>query len=359
MGLDIMKDYIIIANGDFLIKEIIVEAIQGKIIVALDGAANKLARLGIKPDYILGDFDSTQETEEDWWGIGKTFDDITESSEQYLGKYGVSIIPAKNQDYTDLVKAIHFCDSLLPYSITLLCATGSRLDHHEGVMRALRTEYKKERPIWLHTAQQTLLFAKEQEVIINGEVDDKCGILAFPSGAFSSKGLKYEVRDYKLDFGFSESICNSLTTKNAQIQVTGEVLIIMPGQLSSQREWIKTNEIGRLEKQLRDAKQKVFEITVDDALRWEEQKNELLCYSTESRDTLFSGDRTRKALISVNSEQMVLLKEFTKHQCPSVVSSMIKLGFFAAAAGMIAYYSQRERPLELSEFMMDPLNRSS
>ena len=56
-----MPDYAIIANGNFLVEEILVEAVKGKIIIALDGAADKLARLGLNPHLILGDFDSISE----------------------------------------------------------------------------------------------------------------------------------------------------------------------------------------------------------------------------------------------------------------------------------------------------------
>ena len=50
-------NYLIVANGPFLCKEIILEAISiGKTIVALDGAGNRLALLGIKPHVIFRTF---------------------------------------------------------------------------------------------------------------------------------------------------------------------------------------------------------------------------------------------------------------------------------------------------------------
>ncbi len=222
--------FIIVANGCFSVKEIIVEAVQDKIIVALDGAADKLARLGILPTIILGDFDS------------------------YTGNIDATIVPKKNQNLTDLVKAIHYCDAQDALSITLICALGGRLDHHEAAMRSLRSEYKKARPMLLHSEQQTLRFAKDENVVLQGEIGDKCGIFAFPAGRFSSHGLLYDVQNYELNMGFSESVANTLRSPPATLSIAGEALIIMPPQLSSQRDYMNKTEVERLEMLLRDAR---------------------------------------------------------------------------------------------------------
>lgn len=248
-----MQNFILIANGVFLVKEIIEEAIQGKTIVALDGAVNKLTRLGIVPHVILGDFDSAHEMATHW-GIKKTFADLTEEDQAYPGNHGVTIVPSKNQLFTDLTKAIHYCDAQNATSITIICATGGRLDHHESVIRSLRSQYKKNRPIILHTEQQTVMYAKDEQAIFKGEVGDKCGVLAFPKGKMSSLGLEYDVDQFELDFGYSENTSNSLKQPSATVSIEGEALLVMPPQLASQRVFMRLNEIERLQRQLRDAK---------------------------------------------------------------------------------------------------------
>jgi thiamine pyrophosphokinase len=244
-----MHHYVIIANGPFLEKEIIVEAIRGKRVIALDGAADKLARLGIPPHVILGDFDSLSNKSD--WGIKKTLSEQNEYP--YPGKHGSWIVPMKNQHLTDLIKGIRYCDQQGAKHISLLCTTGDRLDHHEATMRALRTEYKKERPLLLHTEQQTVRFVKNETMTLQGEIGDPCGILAFPKGQFSSLGLEYDGNNHPLDFAFSESVCNRLKKQEVIIHIHGEALLIMPPQLSSQRAFIQKNTIQRLEMQLRDA----------------------------------------------------------------------------------------------------------
>lgn len=230
-----MHDYAIIANGPFPNKDIIEDAIHDKRIVALDGAANKLKVLNITPHIILGDFDSLNEKTQQYWGITQTFNEITNDSKPYLGKHGVLIVPDKMQDETDLVKAIHYCDQQGARSITIICATGGREDHHEGTKMALKTEYNAHRMIIVHTEQQSLRYAQNESIKLLGKAGDHCGIIATNTGRCTSEGLQYECNQHEF------SICNQLKSSSATLHIDGHALIIMPPQLMSQREFIKNN----------------------------------------------------------------------------------------------------------------------
>ncbi len=251
-----MTHFIIVANGEFLVHDIINEAVRDKTIIALDGAANKLARIGIKPHIILGDFDSISVSSANNWGIKKTFADMRDDDKAYSGNFGIFIVPAKNQNLNDLTKAIRYCDKNNAESISIICAAGGQLDHHETNLRSLRTEYKKSRPIIFHTEQQSLRYAYDEEVEFHGEVGDKCGIMAYPQGYFTSHGLEYDVTDFELKFGFAESSCNALKQPQAKIVVKGEALLIMPPLLKAQRAFTTKSEIEQLESRLHDARGK-------------------------------------------------------------------------------------------------------
>ncbi len=229
-----MKNYLIVANGNFLIKEIIAEAAANKIMVALDGAYDKLIALGFEPAIVLGDFDSI------------SFDNEWPPQTE--------VIHTPNQLFTDLTKGINYCDQQGAENISIICGQGGRLDHQEGVLRTLRAAYRKERPLVLHTEQQSARFAKDETITIHGEIGDKCGVIAFPSGAFSSTGLEYDVDNFSLVFGFSENTCNALAMPTAAIKIQGEALVIMPPLLNAQRALMQKNDVERLELQLRDAK---------------------------------------------------------------------------------------------------------
>lgn len=221
------KYIVIVANGDFLSKSLINTITKEKMVLALDGAANKLMQMNIRPDMILGDFDSI---EPEVFGIKKTFTDISLQDSPYFSEKNFYIVPAKDQLLTDLSKAILFCDAHDVASIAVICATGGRMDHHEGAVRSLRGHYKKERPLCIHTEQQTLQFAKDELLQVYGNPGDKMGMLAYPDGSITTQGLEFEAQNYKLEFGFHENICNALKATQAVIKVNGEVLVVMPHQ---------------------------------------------------------------------------------------------------------------------------------
>lgn len=220
-----MKNFLIIANGQFLSKEIILEVAQDKIIIALDGAAEKLRQLAIKPDIILGDFDSLTNEQMQYWDIQP----ITLEQQPYAGKDNVLIVPAYDQSYTDLEKAIHYCDKHNAQSIGIVCATAGRLDHHENVMQTLAKCYRQNRIILLYTEQQTLRYARDEVIIITGNPGDKCGFTAKHTGKVTSKGLVYECVDVETSFA------NILVGFSAILDIKGGALLFMPPLLASQR----------------------------------------------------------------------------------------------------------------------------
>lgn len=195
----------------------------------MDGATDKLLSLGIEPHVILGDFDSIHPDTQNHWGILQDFRTMPDDAQPYLGQHGVIIVPAKNQMLTDLVKAIHYCDQHQADDISIICATGGRDDHHEANKLALQTEYRKTRPIILHSTYQTLRWAANETVIFAGEIGDHCGFVAQPPGYGDSVGLVYPCVQAPV------SLCNQLSMTKASIKITGSALMIMPPQLRSHR----------------------------------------------------------------------------------------------------------------------------
>ena len=236
---DIPMNTLIVANGPFLSRDIITEAAENRTIIALDGACGHLRKLGILPNIILGDFDSTSQADMQYFGITLGFEDLAENLAPYPGKEGCLIVPAKDQNFTDLVKAIRYfdatCKILANFSITIVCATGGRMDLTLSNLRALRSQYNPKRPIILLTESERIQFIKDDEITLQGNVGDYCGVMAFPMGSFSSEGLKYNGKDSPLNFAYQESACNQLISPTAHIRVKGEALIIGPGQLKSQQ----------------------------------------------------------------------------------------------------------------------------
>jgi len=203
------SDYLIIANGNFLKKEMLQKLLQDKIILALDGAADRLKDLSILPNIILGDFDSIKNLSE--WKQNQS----------------IQIIHAPDQNKTDLFKAIEYIDQLEAKSIHLVCGlSSSRVDHMLNNLRALRVFYQKNRPIYFYTDEQKIFFAKDELIRFSGKVGDIVGIMSFPKAEFTSEGLKYNGQHFPLNFGFSESVANTFAENKAIIAIKGEALII-------------------------------------------------------------------------------------------------------------------------------------
>jgi thiamine pyrophosphokinase len=244
-----MPQYVIIANGPFLHRDIILEAMQGKAVVVLDGALNKLRWCPSERIHcILGDFDSVDSVAQEHWGIKQTYASITETSKSYIGNHNVLIVPAKNQELTDLEKAIEYCDRRGASSITLVCASGGRSDHDVAVKEAMRKAYRPDRVMTLQTEQQSVRYARDEVVSFNGQTGDHCGFIATsPGGHGSSEGLLYTCA------GHPESYCNQLTTETATLTVTGEALLFLPPELPSQRAFMLKNDLERLQLLIRDA----------------------------------------------------------------------------------------------------------
>jgi thiamine pyrophosphokinase len=224
-----LSAYILIANGPFVTQDFILEAIQNRIIIALDGAADKLMALDIAPHVILGDFDSINKITQQYWGILHDFDTMSVTDQPYYGLHGVTIVPTKDQSETDLVKAIRYCDSQGATDISIICASFGRDDLHEANKHALETEYRTNRPMILHSEQQSLCWAEHEEIMLQGYAGDYCGFVATAPGFCDTQGLCYDGKQLR------NSFCNRLLNATATITVRGKALIIMPPQLASQR----------------------------------------------------------------------------------------------------------------------------
>lgn len=244
-----IEKYLIVANGNFLAKSILLEAItNSRYIVALDGAVANLAYLGIKPHIILGDFDSIDENVKNSqiWGIRKTKQENINAyfSMPYQGNFGVKIVHTKDEKYTDLQKAIKFIkyDGLnfgFPKAecIDIVCANGGgRIDHELANYNILRSEYSKSCPIFMHSDCQTATFNRDETVIIRGDIGDHCGLFGMPKATVRVlDGLEYG-GSLPVELNINKySSSNKMKLTQAIVMVEGEALIIHPPMLREQR----------------------------------------------------------------------------------------------------------------------------
>lgn len=224
--------WVIVANGSSIEVETLKESMKGRKVLALDGAVNRFKALHLYPDFILGDFDSVNEP--DYWGIKALFADIDVSHSSYEGNFGITIIPAKDQNYTDLEKGIIYCDGAHATSILIIQATGGRMDHTLGNIGLLKKYAHADRPLILLTEKEQIFYLSNTGIAFEGGVGEHCAIMGYPQAFMTTTGLAYNGIEYPLQLGIQESICNIITEPSATISIQGEALIILPKSVSLQ-----------------------------------------------------------------------------------------------------------------------------
>jgi thiamine pyrophosphokinase len=80
------------------------------LLLAADGGANHLARVGLRPHFVVGDLDSITSQVRTWVGQER-------------------LVPRPDQDHTDLEKTLAFALEQGARHALILAATGGRLDH--------------------------------------------------------------------------------------------------------------------------------------------------------------------------------------------------------------------------------------
>ncbi|MDP8220991.1 MAG: thiamine diphosphokinase [Candidatus Stygibacter frigidus] len=101
----------IIANGEKPELSVLMKALSGVgMVIAADGGSDHCRKLGIFPDVIIGDLDSTSA------GISEIFPNS-------------EIIHLEDQETSDIEKAIEYALTFKPVRLNIISAMGKRTDH--------------------------------------------------------------------------------------------------------------------------------------------------------------------------------------------------------------------------------------
>ncbi len=205
-----MKKCLIIANGKSPTKKV-VEYFYTKgfnTIICADGGANSAKKLGIVPDFIIGDLDSAEI---------KTLEFFQTKSE---------IIKIKRQNDTDVEKCLKFAIKNKFDEVVLLGVTGDRLDHticNLGIVIKFFGKIK----IYL-SVESSFLTSINQTTEFNSKVGETISIYAFNDKTkISSTGLKYKLNNTALPFGVRESTSNVSTSEKIILKVKSGIVFVI------------------------------------------------------------------------------------------------------------------------------------
>jgi thiamine pyrophosphokinase len=177
-------------------------------LLAADGGANHLARIGLRPTAVVGDLDSIRPATRAWLG------------EEIM-------VDRPDQDRTDLDKALEYAfDDLGVRSLRVLAALGGRTDHDLGNLGLLARLAMGERLIFEAIDQTVLAVAGETSLAaIPGET---WSFWTFdPSIQVTVEGVRWPVTDAALDATSRPSISNEAISNQVCVLAEGGSVIVM------------------------------------------------------------------------------------------------------------------------------------
>lgn len=202
-----MNNILIISGGSFDLESLSLRTAKVKYdyIIAADSGAEYAASLGLKPDIILGDFDSVS--------------DETLESFKEAGCLIKKFTPEK--DETDFDIALKEAISLNPVKITVIGGSGTRLDHTLTtffcIMRVLEDGVDCE-----IIDPNNRIYFRNSDFVISKEEQYGNFVSLVPvteSVTLTIKGMKYPLENKKVFRG--ESLCqsNEIVDEKAEISV--------------------------------------------------------------------------------------------------------------------------------------------
>lgn len=203
---------LIIGSGSNIDKDILKnEKTDVEYVICADGGLEKAEYLGLLPNVIVGDLDSVDE---------KT-----------LKKYkdmGINIIKySTEKDYTDMELAIKYAIEKDFKDITLVGATGTRLDHTMANIMLIEEYYKQGIKIKIVDNNNTI------EIIINEmNIKNKEGyfVSIIPISDVVEKitleGFKYSLTNRDVKRGSALCVSNQIISKSGKITIKGGIGLV-------------------------------------------------------------------------------------------------------------------------------------
>ena len=177
-------------------------------LLAADGGANHLARLGLRPTAVVGDLDSVSPDTRAWLGED-------------------CIVDRPDQDRTDLEKALEYAfDDLRIRNLTVLAALGGRTDHDLGNL-GLLARMAMGKCLIFEAADQTVL-AVAGEAKLTARPGETWSFCTFdPSVRVTVEGVRWPLENASIDAGNRPSISNEAVDDHIRVRVTGGSVVVM------------------------------------------------------------------------------------------------------------------------------------
>jgi thiamine pyrophosphokinase len=173
-------------------------------VIATDGAAQRLARRGITPHAIVGDFDSL-------------------AADHLLRFASSEIVHAPDQNACDLEKAVRYALEHGFSDITVVGGLGRRWDHSLTTV-SLLIRFARECTIRL-VQGRTSIVAVHHQAVLNGAKGDRISLIAFaPVEGLTLTGVQWPLSSAHLEPG-SLGVSNRMTANQAEVRVSSGCVV--------------------------------------------------------------------------------------------------------------------------------------
>ena len=201
------KFTLLVANGvlaEDRLRKIEPGAVQS--VVATDGAAQQLFRLGIRPEVIIGDLDSI-------------------SPEELETFSGSQIIRRPSQSLNDLEKALQYCREHNFRRLNIFGITGGREDHTLTNFSVL-ARYLEDFEMEIVTPFATIFPVRDQ-FSYTGNPGQLISLLPFgESVGVTTQGLKYPLQRARLALGLQEGLSNQIIDRTFEVTLQDGLLLV-------------------------------------------------------------------------------------------------------------------------------------
>ena len=199
---------LILANGDAPTCELLNDLIEShELFIATDGGANTAVNLGVTPDIVCGDFDSI-----DMETARAAFPDA-------------EFIPTPDQNMADLEKAIQLAKERGASSITIVGASGGRIDH-QLANHALLLKYADLNESISIRDDLSEVWGVLGEIEIEAVIGDTISLIAMERiSGVSISGVRWPLSDVPLHLG-TLGVSNVAHDRSVRVSVRSGKLLL-------------------------------------------------------------------------------------------------------------------------------------
>lgn len=199
-------------------------------IIAADKGLEACHQMELMPDYIYGDFDSVKTEVYAFFAeriperIHKYSSRKDETDTELALREAIAFVRKKDTERNEQLE-----DEMVSHLITILGATGTRLDHVLGNIQLLKYALDEGVPCELVDEHNRIRMLKDSFTIREeDQFGEYVSFLPFTSvvEGITLKGFEYDVEDWNMESGLARGVSNEIKEEIAEVSIKSGILLM-------------------------------------------------------------------------------------------------------------------------------------